>query len=59
MKIISIKVYFEGICISQTTADREKVYFKDPIYFCRFCAGHGDQSFLYNKYLKSYETLKV
>ena len=28
---------FEGICISQTTADRAKVYFEDPTsYFCRF-----------------------
>ena len=46
MKIISIEVYFEGICISQTTADRAKVYFEDPTYFCRFWGGHADQSFL-------------
>ena len=42
MKIISIQVYFDGICISQTTADRAKVYFKDLIYFCRFWWGHRD-----------------
>ena len=28
-------MYFEGIYISQTTADRAKVYFEDPTYFCR------------------------
>ena len=36
MKIISIQVYFEGICISQTTANRAKIYFEDPTYFCMF-----------------------
>ena len=28
---------FEGICISQITADRAKIYFEDLTYFCRFC----------------------
>jgi hypothetical protein len=38
--------YFEGICISQTTGDRAKVYVEDPTYFCRFLGGPRDLSFL-------------
>ena len=60
MKIISIQVYFEGICISQTTVDKAKVYFKDPTYFCiLWREGHRDPSFLQNKYLENYKTLKI
>ena len=36
MKINSIQVYFEGICKSQTTADRAKVTSKTPLIFVDF-----------------------
>ena len=36
MKIIIKQVYLEVIYIFQNTPDKAKVYFKDPIYFCRF-----------------------
>ena len=37
MKIISIQVHFKGICISQTNADRAKVYFEVQTYKeCKF-----------------------
>ena len=31
-----MQVYFEGICISQTTADRAKVYSKTPLILVNF-----------------------
>ena len=50
--IISIKlqVYFEGIYNSQTTANRAKAYFENPLILVDFWGK--------NKHLKSYETLK-
>ena len=50
MKIISIQVFFEGICISQSTEARAKVYIEDLM------GVHRRQTFLLNKYLKSYKT---
>ena len=42
MKIISIQVYVEGICISHTTAHRAKVYFEDGTirFFQSWCINH-------------------
>ena len=36
MKSICLQVFFKGICISLTTADRTKVYCEDPTFFCIF-----------------------
>ena len=53
MKIISIQLNFEGICIVNPkllqNADRAKVSLEDRTYFCRFFfwgGGHKYQSFL-------------
>ena len=59
MKIISIQVHFESICIFQNTADRAKVYSLDPNYFCSFWGSHRNPTFslkwIFNKlyWLKS------
>ena len=58
-------MHFKGICISQTTADSKSLLPKFNLFLKIFSfslfleGGYRNQTFLKNKYMKSYETLKI